>query len=262
MALKLGKHPPKHDPRTLRFAHYTSAQRGKPPTKIDYSKPVRSWPMMQNDKYPLCACAAAGHMIQQWTADTGEMVVPSDEQVLAAYRYFVGDNLEAGAHMLDVLKHWRRHGIGEHKVAGFAQLDPSNLEQVRQAVWIFGNCYVGLALPDHIAHAPDPRKVPWTVSKQANREFAPNLHNGHCVPIVGYDQERLYIVTWGALISMSFDFCATYMDEAYAVLSPDWISRKSREAPSGFDLAALESDLRRITGECGVEGSRTASKNS
>jgi hypothetical protein len=33
------------------------------------------------------------------------------------------------------------------------------------------------------------------------------------------------------------------------VLSPDWISRKSGEAPSGFDLATLEADLQRITGE-------------
>lgn len=250
MKLRLGKHPPKHDPRTLRFAHYRGARLQPPPAKIDYAKPVRSWPMMQNDKYPLCACAAAGHMIQQWTAETGEMVVLSDQQVLAAYRHFAGDNLEAGAHMLDVLKHWRRHGIGRHKVAGFAQLDLNNSNQVKEAVWIFGNCYVGLALPDHIAHAPDPRKVPWVASQQsANAEFAPNLKNGHCVPIMGYDHEHLYIVTWGALIPMTWEFCTTYMDEAYAVLSPDWISRKSGEAPPGFDLAALELDLRRITGE-------------
>lgn len=250
MALRLGKHPPKQDPRTLRFGTYTKARTGTPPAKIDYAKPVRSWPMMQNDKYPLCACAAAGHMIQQWTADTGKMVVLSDGQVLETYRYFAGDNLEAGAHMLDVLKHWRRHGIGQHKVAGFAQLDLRNSDQVKSAVWLFGNCYVGLALPNRIAHAPDPRKVPWSVAGQiANAESAPNLHNGHCVPIMGYDEENLYIVTWGALISMTWEFCSIYMDEAYAVLSTDWISKKSGEAPSGFDLAALESDLRGITGE-------------
>jgi hypothetical protein len=247
MKLRLGKHPPKHDPRTLRFAKYSANTAEKLPAKVDYTKPVRSWPMMQNDKYPLCACAAAGHMIQQWTAETGDMIVLSDEQVLAAYRHFAGDNLEAGAHMLDVLKHWRRSGIGDHKVDGFTQLDLQNLDQVKEAVWLFGNCYVGLALPDHIAHASDPRRVPWVISESANGEFAPNLHNGHCVPIVGYDPEHLYIVTWGALISMSWEFCAIYMDEAYAVLSPDWISRMSGEAPSGFDLAALETDLKRIT---------------
>jgi hypothetical protein len=181
------------------------------------------------------------------------MIVLSDEQVLAAYRHFAGDNLEAGAHMLDVLNHWRRRGIGDHKVAGFAQLDLKNLDHVKEAVWLFGNCYVGLALPDHIAHAPDPRKLPWAISRHhANGEFAPNLHNGHCVPIVGYDPAHFYIVTWGALIPMTWDFCATYMDEAYAVLSRDWISRKSGEAPSGFDLEALELDLRRITGEAEV----------
>lgn len=249
MKFRLGKHPPKTDRRTLRYATYSPARSGEVPANVDYAKPVPSWPMMQNDRYPLCACAAAGHMIQQWTAETGQMIVLSDEQVLEAYRHFAGDDLEAGAHMLDVLKHWRRHGIGRHKVAGFAQLDLRNSEQVKEAVWLFGNCYVGLALPDHIARAPDPRKIPWCRYGQMDGEFAPNLRNGHCVPIVGYDPEHLYIVTWGALISMTWDFCEAYMDEAYAVLSPEWISRKSGSAPSGFDLAALELDLRRITGD-------------
>lgn len=51
--------------------------------------------------------------------------------------------------------------------------------------------------------------------------------------------------TWGALKSMSWQFYSAYMDEAFAVLSPDWFNAKG-EAPSGFDLAGLQQDLTQI----------------
>jgi hypothetical protein len=38
------------------------------------------------------------------------------------------------------------------------------------------------------------------------------------------------------------NFVADYCDEAYAVLSPAWIEQNG-QAPSGFDLAALQADL-------------------
>jgi hypothetical protein len=46
---------------------------------------------------------------------------------------------------------------------------------------------------------------------------------------------------------MSWQFYQTYMDEAFAVLSPDWISAKLGKAPSGFDMAALKQDLAAVT---------------
>ena len=34
-----------------------------------------------------------------------------------------------------------------------------------------------------------------------------------------------------------------YADEAFAVLSPDWINKKVGTSPSGFNMAALQADL-------------------
>ena len=45
----------------------------------------------------------------------------------------------------------------------------------------------------------------------------------------------------GALKSMSWQFYATYADEAYAVLSTDFL--KAGKTPEGFDLAQLKADL-------------------
>jgi len=46
---------------------------------------------------------------------------------------------------------------------------------------------------------------------------------------------------------MSWQFYDAYMDEAFAVLSADWISAKVGKAPSGFNMAALQQDLTAVT---------------
>jgi len=99
-----------------------------------------------------------------------------------------------------------------------------------------GSSYVGFALPE-FALRPGAR---WEVCSGR-----PNEKNGHCVPAVGYDAERLYVVTWGRLKPVSWDFYKAYMDEAYVVLNRDWLS-KGRTAPSGFNFRALERDLARF----------------
>jgi hypothetical protein len=46
---------------------------------------------------------------------------------------------------------------------------------------------------------------------------------------------------------MSWQFYDAYMDEAFAVLSSDWINKKVGTAPSGFNMAALQQDLAQVT---------------
>ncbi len=52
-------------------------------------------------------------------------------------------------------------------------------------------------------------------------------------------------MTWGAVKAMSWQFYKAYSDEAYAVLSHDWIA-KNGKAVAGFDLKTLEADLQLI----------------
>jgi hypothetical protein len=51
---------------------------------------------------------------------------------------------------------------------------------------------------------------------------------------------------------MSWQFFDAYMDEAFAVLSGDWISTKVGTSPSGFDMAALQKDLAAVTSAQGA----------
>ena len=245
---KLGKHRPQIDSRTLKFGKYLTAQLPPPPVAVDYSKPVPNWPMMGNDEYGDCTCAAAGHMIEEWTANVGTEKTLSDPQILAAYNHFAKGNADAGANMLDVLKYWRKTGIGADKILAFAQLEPKNDNEARDAVNLFGNCYIGVALPNFaVKPGSNYLDIPWVVPAQGPvGDAAPNPNNGHCIPAVGYDARNLYVVTWGALKSMSWQFYDAYMDEAFAVLSDDWIDAKGVN-PLGFSLKALKNDLAEVT---------------
>ena len=50
------------------------------------------------------------------------------------------------------------------------------------------------------------------------------------------------MVTWGALQVMTWSFWEAYCDEAYAILSADYINGQ-KQAPQGFNLQQLQADL-------------------
>jgi hypothetical protein len=109
---------------------------------------------------------------------------------------------------------------------------------VRVAVKLFGNCYVGLALPLS-AEGEDAWTVP---AGGAYGDGSPGSWGGHCVPIVAYSPLTLTCITWGQRLKMSWNFFEDYCDEAYAVLTHDWIEANGL-SPSQFNLAQLSKDL-------------------
>lgn len=247
-AFKLGKRAPVHDPRTLRLGAYLTRTIAPPPVSRDWSGTIANWGMMGNDAYGDCTCAAAGHMILDWTLEAAgaEVVIP-DADILKFYNHFAHGVADAGANMLDVLKYWRKHGLDSHKITAFAALQPRSHVEAMDAVNLFDGLYIGVALPDSVVpQGGDWLAIPWQVPPGGPvGNAAPNPNNGHCIPAVGYDQHNLYIVTWGALKAMSWEFYDAYSDESYATLSPDFL--KNGQAPSGFDLAALLADLQAVT---------------
>jgi hypothetical protein len=252
LKLKLGKHPPRHDPRTLLFATYATAALPAPPASLDLTTKLKAaWGMMENEQVGDCTCAAAGHLMMEWTANSkSKIFTASDKQIIAAYSAITGYNPKTGANdngaqEIDVLNYWRQTGIAGHKITAFIALEPSNTTHIKDGTWIFGGCYIGLALPKS-AQAQTSNKQIWSVPPGGTGgDGAPGSWGGHAVPVVAYDARSLTVVTWGALQTMTWGFWAAYCDEAYAILSPDFLAQKGGQlvSPDGFNLAQLQADL-------------------
>lgn len=244
--MKFGKRAPRRDPRTLKLSHYLKPA-GLPPAPQEVSWVVKppTWPMYLNDQLGDCVEAAMAHMVNQWTFyASGQETLLTDSDVLKAYEAIGGyvpghPSTDKGSDMLTALNYWRKTGIGGHKILGYVAIDPANVNQVKLSIELFGNVFLGLALPLSVEGASD-----WTVPEGGIylRAGLPGGLGGHCVPVMAASPLTRTCITWGGKLKMSANFLADYADEAYAVLSPDWIE-KNGIAPSVFNLDALKADL-------------------
>jgi hypothetical protein len=244
-AQKLGKLAPRVDVRTLTLARYVDPARlPDPPPVLDLADRVQDWPMYANDRIGDCTTAAAAHMIEAWTAEAaGVAVEVSESSVLRAFdRVKIVDPFsgEEGAVELDVLRDWRAHGVGRHRIGAFARVSTRDHRLVRAAAWLFGGLYIGLQLP-----LSAQEQTTWDWRGSLSGADRPGSWGGHAVDVVRYTDASLTVVTWGRLQDMTWSFWDRYCDEAYCILSRDFLVRD--RAPNGFDLDALRRDLALIT---------------
>jgi hypothetical protein len=241
----LGKLPARTDVRTLSLAHYVDRSvLPAPPATLDLAGRVPAWPMYANDRIGDCTTAAAGHMIEAWTAAaTDRTVEVSDGDVLRAFdavKIVDPETGEEGAVELDVLNLWRSTGIGGHQIGAFARVATADHDLARTAAFLFGGLYIGLQMP---ISAQDQRVWDW--EGRLDGPDAPGSWGGHAVDVVGYSETGLTAVTWGALQQLTWSFWDRYCDEAYCIISPDFLA--GGKTPAGFDLEALESDLELVS---------------
>src|SRR5260221_1988274 len=130
--MKLGKNPARHDPRTLLMAHYLQPEAlPQLPASQEWTDKIQTWPIMANDRLGDCTCAAAGHLIEEWTTYSGTPVILSDSDIVAAYSAITGYNPQTGqndngAFELDGLKYWKRAGFSGHTISAPVRLEPGN----------------------------------------------------------------------------------------------------------------------------------------
>ena len=248
--VKLGKAAPRHDPRTLKLAAYLPAVLPQIPASANFysrAQPAGNWGMMLNDQFGCCTCSAAGHMIEAWTGDAGVLVVPPDDTILAAYEGACGYNpadpsTDRGGVEIDVLNYWRKVGVAGHKIGAYAAVNIRNQDHVRAGAYLFGGLYAGVQLPNSVRGASV-----WTVVGDGmTGASAAGSWGGHAVPVVGFDAEGVWVVTWGALTRVTWQFWAVYFDEAYAIISSDFLNAAG-ETSGGFNLTQLQSDLQAVT---------------
>ncbi len=246
--LKLGKKAAKLKKGVPAFATLTATMAlPTPPPEVQYSMGLKHLGMMGNSDLGDCTCAGVGHAIQLWTSLTrDEEVVIPDKDIIKLYSdscgYKPGDeNTDNGGIASDVLQYWYNHPIDGHELAGFASIRPGNRTDVRDAIWLFGVCYVGVQLPIAAQNSP------WDITPGTPLvgDLAPGSWGGHLIPVVDYDVETLTCITWGTLKKLSWAWWDSYTDEAFALLSKDWIEN-SGHAPPGFDMTTLAEHMKAL----------------
>jgi len=240
--VKLGKQAAHHDLRVPMLSKYTSSL-PTPPAVTNYDTKITNLGMMLNDKLGDCTCAAVGHCIQQWTAEAQKKQVvipdPDIEKLYEIVGHYNPKNPKSdrGAVEINVLNYWLANPVDGNQLSAFCALEPQNLQDIKDAVYIFGNCYIGLAMPISAQN-----QTVWSVPPGGpTGQGAPGSWGGHAVPIVAYDARGLTCITWGELVRMTWQFWTAYCDEAYGLLSPDWV--KAGKTPAGFDWKQLEADM-------------------
>ena len=247
--MKLGRNTPYAEadrPRLVLDKYLSEA--GAEPAVVDFASEVISWPMYGNDQIGDCTAACVGHEIQAWTRYTGtEVDVPEDEiiQLYSAVSGYDpstggGDN---GAVIQDVLTYWRKSGVpvAGHKILAFAQL--KDLAKVKQALYVFGSVYLGINCPQSALDQFDADE-PWDVSGDGT------IAGGHAIPLqyAGTGTVPYEVITWAKPQGMTQAFFDTYAEEAWVVITQDWLD-KSGNTPEGLDLQALGADLATLTGD-------------
>ncbi len=265
-----GKLPPKIDKRTLQFAKYVrspgapvdvgaAAPLPPPPASQDWiSACNNNFGTMGNDTYNNCAFAAAGHCMQVWSANANTERTIADADIINAYTAFAGPvttiapwiSIPKGPPLaeLSVLSYWKNTGIDGDQINSYLAITPTNTTYIKTAIYWFGGVYVGIALPASAMNQMDDNNAgPWDVvpSSSPLGSNAAGSWGGHAVVIAAYDTTGLTCITWGATQRMTWSFFNTYCDEAYALLSKDWIKTATGLSPlgNGFDMAGLTADL-------------------
>lgn len=221
------------------------------PTSCDYVSKVADWPMYLNDRYGDCTCATAGHIIEAVTTyGQGSTIKISDADVLRAYEAVSGFNPSTGANdngavVQDVLNYWRKTGIGGHKILAFAEVDVKNYDELYAALALFGTLYLGIDFPNTAMDQFD-KGQPWDVVEGARSE------GGHAINAGFYDsKDGLWkVITWGKVQPMTQAFWDKYVEEAWIVISPEWLNANGTNS-AGISAHELNEQFRELTGQPG-----------
>lgn len=241
--MRFGRQP--HDPvrhaKLPTLARYRTAS-AEPVETVDWLTrvPPDGWGMYANDTLGDCTCAAVAHLLMLWESFNPPVQAPSDADVVRLYQDF-GYNptdpaTDNGAFCIDVLDWWKQRGVPvlgtTNELLAFCTVDHTNVEEVQEAIRLFGGLYVGIRLSN--AQVNDPT---WDVSPDANE--------GHCIAVGAFSPYSLTGITWGRTQPMTWAFWGAQVDEVYAPLSLRWLNSKLAD-PSGINLDQLITDLNNL----------------
>lgn len=252
--VKLGKKPGVvHDRRTIKFGQLLTAAVPEPPKRNSVALNA-TFPMFDNDRIGDCTCAAMGHRIiaQERSSAQSSRPTVNVSDVVTVYSAVTGydptrPETDQGAYLLDVLNYMRKFGMGRekdgttHTIGAFAQVDPTDHDEVMLAHWMFGGVYIGVGLPIAAQHQID-QGAQWDLTGNARLDKWGSW-GGHAMYVQSYDVDGPTFISWGGRQRATWRWWDTYVDELYALMSEDFFRTKTQKTPQGFDASQLQERL-------------------
>lgn len=232
---KLGKLPATRLAGVGDLAAYTTSKLPAPPGSV--AVPNANYPMDGNDQYGDCTIAGVAHLIAAWDLEVNQPdPIPDAQAVVATYEQLTGGP-DTGLNENFVLSHWRQDGLFGNTIDAYAPLDQKDIVALHQAIAFYGAAYLGIACPQS-AQEQFENNQPWI--------YVPGspIEGGHCIVALGYTQTALLCATWGGVAEVTYPFLAHYLDEAWAVISEEFVQAKG--SPT-IDLENLIADLNQFS---------------
>ena len=172
------------------------------------------YPIDGNDSLGDCTVAGAAHHITLQAGLVGKTVIPNGSDVVSLYSQ-LGRGRDNGLELTQVLQAWMSGILGGNKILANCNVDPSNMNSVKQAIQYLGGVYIGFKTTSQSVSLFQNHQ-PWT---DAGSEDG----GGHCVVVTGFDDstQMLDVLTWGGLQKATYGWWDKYVDECHAILTDD-----------------------------------------
>lgn len=258
--LFLGKQEAKYDRNLLRFSKYRSTLSTNKlpalPAQFGHEEvyPSNGWGMLGNGPDDSvtpgfqgagdCFWAGSAHETMLINKTAGRDVVFTGANVISDYSaqtgYQIGnDATDQGTILLDGLKYRQKTGIVDaagvrHKIGAYLALEPGNLHELYEAIYIFGICGIGIQVPSS-AMDQFSEGVIWSVVPGAT------IEGGHYIPMIA-KRANPKLITWGQTFWMTEAFYKKYNDESYVYVSPEMLNNRGVNV-QGFNMTQLQADM-------------------
>ncbi len=258
---KLGRLARTHDSRVPRLEDLAANVPPPPfPATLDYTKSMpANLGIMRNGDLGDCTCAAYYHALQVWSFNAlHNMDTEPDNDVVALYEQACGYNpvtmpppsegpggneQRVLSFLLNTGAPYGPNGSQRHKIAGFVEVGLKNINTIKSVIDCCGVCYIGFNVPQYMM-PPHQSPIPvWDVEPSANNKII----GGHAVVLAGYDATSFRVISWGQYYTMTWAFFEKFVDEAYAIVDPEWMTATGK-CPMGLTVEQIEQAMQSLRG--------------
>ena len=250
MDYKLGLLPPKNAP-ALKFKSFLRAIPEHPAAR-NYLTPLSNWKVLGNNRYGVCAAVewSNSRRLMNFSMN-GVDVYPTQEQVFELYKSqnpSGSRTQDDGMDYQTLLEHLHTYGGPDGvKAKAFARVDVNDLEEVKAAVYIFGEVWLGVGIQQENMND-------FYSQRPLNYYPGKPVLGGHAILEGGYkglSDNDLRVVTWGEETGLTSSFWDNLVNfeygQAWVVIWPENLGTK--QFVEGIDQTALKHYYQQLTGD-------------